>query len=180
MSENPSLHTYSEWSAMFSSIGKGMPMPESVYNDLIRDTKQDSQSPLFDEYGNQVNPEWVEMLVKEGVKLYTRQEADERRLNAYIGNTSAKRQAEENKLSDIIPPSTQSADFVQMYDLRGNLIPSDMISELRALDYPMFTQEELKARYRESLLEEARILKNGRNNVDQPIPPAEDPNMLSK
>jgi hypothetical protein len=101
-SQNPKAYTYDEWQALFASQGTDMP--------IGREDFEYSNKPVdeafFDEYGNQINPEWVEEFKAEGVQMFTREEADARRKQAYIDNARARRQAEEN--APVFQPSDEN------------------------------------------------------------------------
>jgi hypothetical protein len=102
--KNMSSRSYSEWASMFGSYGKDIGMSEEEYNHHIASAQPDEA--FFDSYGNQIPPEWVEEFRAEGVQMFTREEADARRKQAYIDNARARRQAEEN--SPVFQPSDEN------------------------------------------------------------------------
>ncbi len=94
-SNDPAKRSFSEWESMFGSYGKEIGVSEEEYNRQIK-----SDQPVeafFDEYGNQIPPEWIEELKAEGVLMFSHEDAEARRKQAYIDNARARKQAQDHE-----------------------------------------------------------------------------------
>jgi len=91
--ENPGKRSFREWQSMFGSYGKEIGISEEEYNRQIASAQP--EEAFFDEYGNQIPPEWVEEFKAEGVQMFSYEEAQERRKQAYIDNARAMKKAQD-------------------------------------------------------------------------------------
>jgi len=109
-SNDPAKRSYSEWESMFGSYGKEIGISEEEYNHQI-----ESNQPVeafFDEYGNQIPPEWVEELKAEGVEMFSYEQSHEMRKQRYIekarierGREVKQREEEQNPPAPAIVPT---------------------------------------------------------------------------
>ncbi len=94
-SERPESRTYEQWEKAFKAIGEPeMPVSKQAFNEMTNSPEK--TMALYDAYGVQISPEWVDTLTTVGYPMFTREEVMERRLEGYLSDALEIKEGRDN------------------------------------------------------------------------------------